>query len=219
MRRLRTHNRSRAAWSIGRPVPQKSALAADSTWAHKRIVIHVLALSGSLRKASYNTALIGAAERLCPDGMAIQRFSLSKLPLYDDDVRLAGYPSNVQALRDAVARADAVLFASPEYNYSVSGVLKNAIDWVSRPPSQPFAGKPVAIVSASLGMLGGGRGQYHLRQVGVALDMRILNKPEVMVSRASEKFDKDLLLTDADTQKQLRSVLEALLDWTQKLKS
>jgi len=182
-------------------------------------VIHVLALSGSLRKASYNTALIGAAERLCPDGMAIQRFSLSKLPLYDDDVRLAGYPSNVQALRDAVARADAVLFASPEYNYSVSGVLKNAIDWVSRPPSQPFAGKPVAIVSASLGMLGGGRGQYHLRQVGVALDMRILNKPEVMVSRASEKFDKDLLLTDADTQKQLRSVLEALLDWTQKLKS
>lgn len=179
-------------------------------------MLNVLALSGSLRAASYNTALIAAVEALRPEGMSIERFSLRELPPYDDDVRLAGYPPSVQALRDAVAGAGAVLFATPEYNYSIPGVLKNAIDWVSRPPSQPFAGKPVAIVSASSGSLGGARMQYHLRQVGVALDMRILNRPEVMVSRAAEKFDKELRLTDEGTQKQLRALLEALLSWAQK---
>src|SRR3712207_2929689 len=117
----------------------------------------VLGISGSLRRGSYNTAALRAAQGLAPEGMTIEAAEIGDLPLYNDDVRLAGYPPPAERLRGQLAAADAVLFVTPEYNYSVSGVLKNAIDWASRPPDQPFDGKPVAIMGASPGLFEIGR--------------------------------------------------------------
>lgn len=180
--------------------------------------MQVLAISGSLRKDSFNTRLIHAAQELAPDGMNIVMADLAPLPLYNDDVRLAGYPPAVAAFRDAIRAADALLIATPEYNYSVSGVLKNAIDWASRPPDQPLAGKPLAIMGASNGMSGTMRAQYHLRQICVFVDLLPLNKPEVMVRNAGDKFDADGRLKDEDTRKHIRALLEALSAWTARLK-
>jgi len=180
----------------------------------------VLGISGSLRKASFNTALLRAAIPLAPEGMTIEAASIAEVPLYNEDLlQAAGFPAPVAALRAAIAGADALLIASPEYNFSIPGVLKNAIDWASRPPDQPFAGKAVALMSASNGMLGGARAQYHLRQACVYLDMHPLNKPEVFVSRASEKFDADGTLTDEPTRQHLRALLDALSRWTSRLES
>jgi chromate reductase len=180
--------------------------------------MNVLGISGSLRKASFNTALLRAAIELAPEGMKIEAASIADIPLYDEDLRQAGgTPPPVAALRAAIAHADALLIASPEYNFSIPGVLKNAIDWASRPPDQPFAGKPVALMSASNGMLGGARAQYHLRQTFVYLDMHPLNKPEVFVSRASDKIGANGVLTDEPTRQVIRALLEALSRWTQQL--
>jgi chromate reductase len=177
----------------------------------------VLGISGSLRKASFNTALLRAAIELAPAGMIIEEHSLAHIPMYDDDVRQAGYPAPVVALRQAVAAADALLVVTPEYNYSIPGMLKNAIDWVSRPPEQPFAGKPAAIMSTSGSILGGARAQYHLRQIFVFVDAHPLNKPEVIVPRAQDKFDAELRLTDDHTRKAIAAQLEALAKWTARL--
>ena len=121
---------------------------------------------------------------------------ISQIPLYDEDVRAAGFPPPVETLRRQIAAADALLFACPEYNYSMSGVLKNAIDWASRPPDQPFAGKPCAIIGAAAGMAGSARGANDLRRSCVFLDMHPLNKPEVLIGQAQNKFDADGKLTD-----------------------
>lgn len=170
----------------------------------------VLGISGSLRKGSFNSALLRAAQELAPSGMAISEAAIGEIPLYNEDVRTAGVPPSVQAFRDAIAAADAILFVTPEYNYSIPGVLKNAIDWASRPPNPPFTGKPVAIMSASVGSLGGSRAQYHLRQVFVFLDMKPLNRPEVFVANAAQKFDAEGRLIDDDTKKTVRKLLDAL---------
>jgi len=151
-------------------------------------VVKTLGISGSLRKGSYNTAALRAAVELVPDGMSLEIADISQIPLYNDDVRQAGYPPVVQKFREQIAAADALLFASPEYNYSVSGVLKNAIDWLSRFTPQPFAGKPMAVFGASGGPLGTARSQYHLRQMMIFLDGRFVNKPEVMIGAAPSKF-------------------------------
>lgn len=174
--------------------------------------INVLGISGSLRKSSLNTAALRAAIELAPDDMHIEIADISDLPLYDDDVREQGYPLSVQRLRDQVHAADAILFATPEYNYSVPGVLKNAIDWVSRPPAQPFAGKPAAIMGASPGAIGTARAQYHLRQIGVFLDLHFLNKPEVMIGNAGARFDAEGRLTDEPTREHVQKLLVALRD-------
>jgi len=116
---------------------------------------------------------------------------ISAIPPYNEDVRAKGFPPAVESLRRQIAAADALLFATPEYNFSMAGVLKNAIDWASRPPDQPFAGKPVAMMGASVGMLGTARAQYHLRQVCVYLDMHPINKPEVLIAAAHTKFDAE----------------------------
>lgn len=179
----------------------------------------LLGISGSLRQGSFNSALLRAAVKLAPAGIEFETFSLAEIPLYNDDVRVAGFPEPVQALRAAIARAEALLFVSPEYNYSIPGVLKNAIDWASRQPDQPFAGKPVAIMSASTGMLGGARMQYHLRQVCVFVDMHPLNKPEVFVGQAPSKFDAELELTDETTKRAIVTQLEALQRFRQNLKT
>ncbi|MDQ2801726.1 MAG: NAD(P)H-dependent oxidoreductase, partial [Pseudomonadota bacterium] len=123
--------------------------------------VHILGIAGSLRRGSFNAAALRAAETLAPDGMHFEHADLGSIPLYTEDLKQQGYPPPVEELRRRVAAADGVLIATPEYNYSVPGVLKNAIDWVSRPPQPPFDGKPVALMSASPSILGAARAQYH----------------------------------------------------------
>lgn len=181
--------------------------------------VHVLGISGSLRKGSFNTALLHAAVELAPAGMTIEIAEIRDVPLYDEDVRSAGLPAPVHALRERIGAADALLIVTPEYNYSVPGVLKNAIDWVSRPPAQPFAKKPLAIMGASGGLGGTMRAQYHLRQIAVFLDMHPLNKPEVFVRSAQERIDSEGKLTDEPTRKVIAEQLVALATWTRTLRS
>ena len=150
--------------------------------------LRVLAISGSLREKSYNTALLREAGRLAPAGMSIEIASIREVPLYDADLEARGFPAGALQLCERVARADALLIATPEYNFSIPGVLKNAIDWLSRMTPQPFAGKPMAVFGASGGPLGTARSQYHLRQMMIFLDGRMINKPEVMIGAAPSKF-------------------------------
>lgn len=181
--------------------------------------VNVLAIVGSLRQASYNKLVYHAAEALAPAGLKLSLAEIADIPLYNDDERLhPNWPPAVRRLREQVAAADAVLFISPEYNYSLPGVLKNAIDWVSRPPDQPFQGKPVAIMGASGGMLGTARMQYHLRQILVFLDALPLNKPEVMIPHVAQKFDAAGNLTDETTRRLIHAQLEALQAWTLRLR-
>lgn len=181
--------------------------------------LEVLGLCGSLRQGSYNRMALRAAQKLAPEGMAITAFEeLRAIPPYDEDVKAQGFPPPVQALRERIKTADALLIVTPEYNYSVPGVLKNAIDWASRPPEQPFADKPIAIMGASPGMFGTARAQYHLRQCFVFLDAKILNRPEVMIGQVPQKFDQDGNLTDEATAKFIRGLLEALAAWTLRLR-
>jgi chromate reductase len=179
--------------------------------------MNVLGISGSLRQGSYNTAALRAAMELAPVGMTITQADISDLPLYNDDVRAAGYPDVVQRFRREIQEADALLIVTPEYNYSVSGVLKNAIDWASRPPSAPLVGKPVAIMGASNGMFGTARAQYHLRQICLACDMHVINRPEVMIGQAAQKFDASGRLTDEKTREFVGKLLVSLATWTTQL--
>jgi len=179
--------------------------------------VRVLGISGSLRKKSYNTAALRAAQQLLPAGMTMETADLADIPLYNDDVREKGYPAPVERLRKQIAAADAVLIVTPEYNYSVPGVLKNAIDWASRPPNQPFDGKPVAIMGASPGVIGTARAQYHLRQSFVFLNACVVNKPEVMIGSAASRFDAEGNLTDEATKGFVKALLVSLADWTRRL--
>jgi chromate reductase len=179
--------------------------------------INVLALCGSLRGKSYNKMALQAARELAPAHMQIDNAEIGDIPLYNDDVRERAIPASVEALAAKLRSADAVLFVTPEYNYSVPGVLKNAIDWISRLPNQPFAGKPVAIMGASGGMLGTARAQYHLRQICVFLDMHPINKPEIMIGQAPSKFDENGRLHDATTRELIGKLLVSLGDWTRQL--
>src|SRR5215472_14759629 len=181
--------------------------------------LHVFGISGSLRRGSFNTALIRAAIELAPEGMDIELADISGLPPYNEDVNASGQPPAVVDFRRRIAAADALLFSTPEYNYSMSGVLKNAIDWASRPPAQPFDGKPIAIMGASAGPGGTIRAQYHLRQSAVYLNMLPLNKPECFVARAHEKFDKDGKLVDEATRKAVGQLLVSLAAWVARLRN
>ena len=174
--------------------------------------IRILGISGSLRKSSYNTAALRVAQALATAGVVVELADISQLPLYDADLQAQGIPTAVSTLGEQIRAADGLLFACPEYNYSISGALKNAIDWVSRLQQQPFAGKPAAILGASVGMLGGVRAQYHLRQIGVYLDLRFINRPEVMIARAQERFDSMGQLSDAPTRELLGKLLAALCE-------
>jgi chromate reductase len=179
--------------------------------------ISVLGICGSLRRGSYNMAALRAAIALKPADMSVTVADISQIPLYNEDVRQQGFPPPVETLRRQIAAADALLFACPEYNYSMTGVLKNAIDWASRPPDQPFAGKPCAILGASIGMIGSARAQYDLRRSCVFLDMYPLNKPEVMIGQAQNRFDADGNLTDEATRGFLRDLMAALAAWTRRI--
>ena len=179
--------------------------------------ITVLGFAGSLRKGSYNAAVLRAAGELAPADVKLEPFDLRGIPLYDGDVEAAGMPEAVRRFRERIAAADALLIVTPEYNYSMAGVLKNAIDWASRPPSQPFEAKPVAIMGASPGLFGSARAQYHLRQMLIFLNAMPLNRPEVMIGQAQNKFDADGNLTDEPTREFIRKLLVALRDWTERL--
>ncbi len=170
----------------------------------------VLGISGSLRKKSFNTSALRAAQELAPSGMQIELFDLASIPLYNEEIYEKGFPPSVESLRREIKAADALLIATPEYNYSVPGVLKNAIDWVSRPPEQPFDGKKIAIMGASPSLFGSARAQYHLRQCFIYLNGVILNRPEVFIGNAMEKFDKDGKLIDSKTQEMIKKLLTAL---------
>lgn len=174
----------------------------------------VLGISGSLRKGSHNTMVLRAAQKLAPAGMEIEIADIAAIPMFNDDVRAAGEPQAVAELKAKVRAADAVLLVSPEYNFSVPGVLKNTLDWMSRPPEPPFDGKVVAIMGASGGPLGTARGQYHLRQVLVYMNTFTVNKPEVFIGMAQNKFDAEGELTDETTAKFITDLLVAM----QKLK-
>ena len=172
----------------------------------------IISICGSLRKGSYNRMVMNLLPGLTPAGMAIKEApSFAEFPLYNADMQnTTGFPAAVNTLADAIRAADGVIFCTPEYNFSLPGGLKNAIDWVSRLPNQPFAGKPIAIQSASPGPLGGGRVQYDLRRMMVFLDALTLNKPEIFIGGCAAKLDdKTGALKDDATGKFIAQQLEA----------
>lgn len=180
--------------------------------------IRVLGFAGSLREGSYNRALIRAAGELAPPGMTIESFHLQGIPLYDRDVEKRGDPEPVAAFKEAIRDADALLIATPEYQHGISGVLKNALDWASRPPgSSPLQEKPAAILGASPGFTGTARAQEQLRQVLAYNRTYALLQPEVLVSRAHEKIDEDGQLVDEDSREWIGKLLDGLYDWTLRL--
>jgi len=179
--------------------------------------IRILGISGSLRTGSYNTAALHAAVGLCPEDAEIEIYDIGGFGPFNQDAE-QNPPENVVAFKAAIRAADAVLFSSPEYNYSVPGFLKNAIDWASRPyGDSAWDGKPALIMGASPGTGGTMRMQYHLRQIMVFLNMHPLNRPEVMISNCAKKFDENGTLTDEKTREYLRQAIEALVHWTRRL--
>jgi chromate reductase len=180
--------------------------------------LRVLGFAGSLRAASYNRMLLRAAVELAPAGMEIEVFDIGGIPLFNEDVEAVGTPPAVEAFREAIRRADALLIATPEYNHGVPGVLKNAVDWASRPPrTSALAGKPAAVFGASPGATGTARAQTQLRASFVFTDTPVLPQPEVLVFRAHEKFDADGRLSDGPTRAFVARLLVALADWTRRL--
>lgn len=177
--------------------------------------LQFVTLLGSLRTGSYNAAVARALPALAPSEVTITALaSVGEFPHYNADVQATGFPQPVLAMAEQIKSADGVIIVTPEYNYSVPGVLKNALDWLSRVSPQPFAGKPVAIQTASPGLLGGARAQYHLRQMLVFLDAVVLNKPEVMIGQVTPKVDANTLdLTDANTRDFISGQLNAFANF------
>jgi chromate reductase len=181
--------------------------------------VNILGFAGSLRKGSYNRSLLRAALELVPREAKLEIFDLEGIPLFNQD--LENQPAEkVKEFKARIRAADAILIATPEYNYSIPGVLKNAIDCASRPyGDNAFAHKPVAIMGASVGMMGTARAQYHLRQCFVFLTCFALNQPEVMVPFAPEKIDRDGKVTDPKTREMIADLLQSLVAWTKRLKA
>ncbi len=179
----------------------------------------ILGIAGSLREASFNRAALRAAQELVPEGARLDTFDLKGIPLFNQDDEAAP-PALVTEFKDQIKAADAILIVTPEYNYSIPGVLKNAIDWASRPyGDSAWTGKPVAIMGASVGLFGTARAQYHLRQCFVFLNMYPVNQPEVMIGTAHKSFDKEGQLTDETSRKLITQLLEELVNWTRRLRN
>ena len=182
--------------------------------------LKVLAFACSLRQGSLNRSLVRAARELAPSNKTISIFDLAGIPLYNGDVEAAGVPPAVAAFKQAIQDADGLLIATPEYNHGVPGVMKNAIDWASRPPRQaPLDRKPVGIVGASPGLTGTARGQSQLRQAFEFTNSYCMPQPEVLVYHAHEKFDADGELTDEQTREVLIKYLVALGEWIGRFKA
>src|SRR5215210_4052355 len=180
----------------------------------------VLAFAGSLRQGSYNRALLRAAQEVAPAGMTLSIFDIAEVPLYNGDVEAEGDPEPVARFKDAIAAADGLLIATPEYNHCVPGVLKNAIDWASRPARQSvLSGRPIAVMGASSGRGGTARAQAHLRDGLSYTNAFVLPLPEVLVARAAERFDDDLNLTDEETREAIADLLKSFAAWTRRLQA
>lgn len=180
----------------------------------------VVGIAGSLRKASYNRALLRAAQALAPERMKIEIHDLDGVPLFNEDLEAAGVPQAVTDLRQAIAAADGLLIATPEYNHGVPGVLKNAFDWLSRPPRKSvLQGKPTALMGATPGTTGTARGQSQLRQSFVFTDTPAMLQPEVLVGRAHERFDAEGNLTDEKVRDYLGKFLERFAAWIDRLRN
>jgi chromate reductase len=179
--------------------------------------IRILGIAGSLRRESYNRAALRAATQLVPEGATLETIDLDGIPVFNQD-QDQNPPAKIVAFKQRIREADAILFVTPEYNYSVPGVLKNAIDWASRPYGHSaWNGKPAAIMGASVGALGTARAQYHLRQILVFLNMFPINQPEVMIGNAAARFDTQGNLTDEPTKGFIRQLLQNLADWTRRI--
>lgn len=179
--------------------------------------MNILGLSGSLRTGSYNTLALKAAQKLAPAGIVIEIASIGDIPMYNDDQRAQGQPAAVAALKEKVRQADAVLIATPEYNFSIPGVLKNTLDWMSRPPEPPFTGKLVGIIGASPGPVGTARVQYDLRKVMVFMDAFTVNKPEVFINHCAGKFDAQGQFIDEAGSELIVDLLLAMQDLKRRL--
>jgi chromate reductase len=179
--------------------------------------LRIAGIPGSLRQGSYNRALLRAAVEAAPDGLEIETHSLDAVPLYNGDVEAEGLPAGVAALREAVEKADGVLIVTPEYNHGVPGVVKNAVDWLSRPPKpQSLDGKPVALMGATPGQFGTRASQYQLRQCLTPLNCFVMPQPQVLVFGAAGKFDDDLRLVDERTRELLERFLAAFAHWVRR---
>ena len=173
--------------------------------------IKILGIAGSIREKSYNRMLLEATKLLLNEDLEMEIFDLKNIPMYNNDIE-DQLPDVVTQFKQKISESDIVLIATPEYNYSISGVLKNALDWASRPKGQnSFAAKPVGIMGVSGGSLGTSRAQYHLRQIGVALDMRMLNRPEIMVASGAKKFAEDGSLNDEVTKDMIKMMINNLI--------
>lgn len=180
--------------------------------------IQIVGLSGSLRAESLHTALLQNAQQLAPEGVEIRIHSLADIPLFNSD--LGEEIESVQQLKSVIGAADGVLLASPEYNYSVSGVMKNALDWASRPTyNSVFAHKPVGLLGASPGSVGSARAQAHLRQIMAGMVAATFPHPEFLISGAFQKFDSNGHLTDEKTREFLTRYIEKFVEWIQKVGS
>lgn len=174
----------------------------------------VVAFAGSLRAASYNRALVRAVRDLAPRSLAVRIEEIDAIPLYNFDVERAAFPEAVTRLKQAIRAADGTLVITPEHNFSMAGVLKNVIDWISRPPGDSaLRGKPVGILGATPGQFGTARAQMHLRDVLVNLNAVVMPQPAVLIARAGEKFDAEGRLTDEETAKHVRAFLSAFAQW------
>src|SRR5882672_10649618 len=179
--------------------------------------IRILGIAGSVRKASFDKAALRAAQKLVPQGASLEIFDIDGLPGFNQDEE-KNPPAKVTELKAKIRAADAILFATPEFNYSIPGVLKNAIDWASRPyGDSAWATKPVAVMGASVGSQGTSRAQYHLRQCFVFLDMYPVNRPEVLIANAAQRFNEKGELTDESSREQIRKLLAELVAWTTRL--
>ena len=179
--------------------------------------VKILGIVGSLRKNSYNKALMHLAFEVLPKGVTLQVFDIKDIPPFNQDDE-QNIPEVVEDLKSKIRSSDAVLIACPEYNYSIPGVLKNALDWASRPyGDNALERKPVAVMSASIGRLGGARAQYHLRQIFVALNMYPVNRPEVMMPFAAQKVDAKGKIIDEESRELVKQLLIALIDWTKRI--
>lgn len=183
-------------------------------------ILRILGLPGSLRQRSYNRGLLRAAQEVAPSDVQIEIFDLAQVPLFNEDVEAIGDPEPVSQLKQRIRVADALLIATPEYNYSTSGVLKNAIDWASRPAGRSvLRHKPTAIMGASPGHFGTARAQLVLRNILIGTQSFVLPGPEVMVLDARSRFDAEGNLLDEGTRQRVRGLIEALVDWTHRLQS
>lgn len=181
--------------------------------------LHILGIPGSLRRLSYNRGLIRAAAELAPPGVHVETFDLLAIPLYNGDVEAEGIPDPARRLAGRIRESAAVLIATPEYNYGIPGVLKNAIDWVSRPWAEgALKHKPIALVGTSAGQFGTVHAQLALRQVFINTESFVMPRPELMIPRAQTVFDADGNLTDESLRERLRDVVAALAEWTERVR-